>query len=118
LIRSHAPGVAVASIEALRTLGDPTVNDLLNETLQHQDEEVVKQALIAIKETVDASTVQHLRVGLEHPAWDVRLLATELLAQINDPSAAQVLLKRLETETDELVSEAIKQALGKLGEVS
>lgn len=114
LVRTAAPGVAVAAMEGLRALHDPTLGDLLVEALGHPDEEVVKQALCAIHESAGARTAARLALALEHHAWDVRQLAATLLGQGGGDEARAALHDRLPRESDDLVREAIERALSSM----
>lgn len=111
LVRSQDGGVAVAAMESLRMLRDPTLGDLLVEALGHPDEEVVKQALYAIDEADGPRVVGRLRLGLEHPAWHVRVLSAQLLGNRRDEAARRLLEERLERETDPMVRKAIERSL-------
>lgn len=115
LVRAGSPGVAVAAMEALRALRDPTFGDLLVEALGHTDEEVVKQALHALSESAGERMVSRLTVGLSHEAWDVRRLAAVLLGQCEEDAAAQALAARLGVEGDDLVRAAIEESLRRIG---
>jgi len=115
LLREGRPGVALASMAALRSLSDPSLGDLLVEALGHQDEEVVKEVLAAIAESGGARMASRLAVGLSHPAWDVRRRAAELLGGVGGPAAREALAERQEIEEDDLVSEALSAALEETG---
>lgn len=117
IARSRTPGVTVTAIEGLRRLGDCRLEELLIDSLEHDDEEAVKQALMALCEKPDSKTLEHLSRALEHEAWDVRRLAAELLGKLADREAIKVLQVRRLVETDELVGLAVEQALVALGEV-
>lgn len=111
LVREGAPGVAVAAMEGLRALKDPTFGDLLVEALGHGDPEVVKQALLAIQETDSERAAARLAVGLSHSAWDVRAMAAKLLGRVKGEDARRALEERLQVETDDLVRASIESAL-------
>ena len=115
LVRTGAPGVAVAAMEALRALSDPTLGDLLVEALGHADEEVVKQALLAIHEAAGPRAGGRIALGLSHAAWDVRRLAAELLGEVGGADARAALEARYEIEGDDLVRTAIEVALAAVG---
>ena len=115
LVRAGAPGVAVAAMEALRALSDPTLGDLLVEALGHTDEEVVKQALLAIHEAAGERAGARIALGLSHSAWDVRRLAAELLGEIGGAGSRAALEARYDEETDDLVRTAIEVALAAVG---
>jgi len=118
LVRSDAQGVAVAAIKGLRRLGDLSLDDLLLETLSHHDDEVVKEALISIAEIGGLRATTRISMGLEHAAWDVRQLSAKLLGSMSDKAAVDALQARLTIERDELVQQAIEEALTRKGEVA
>jgi HEAT repeat protein len=113
-VRGDDPAVALAALEALGQLGSPDLDDLLVEALSSPDEEVVKQALIAMGDLGSERAVERIAIALEHPGWDVRRLAADLLGGLRRREAAGALLARLETETDELVRDALRKALAEL----
>lgn len=113
-VRGDDPEVALAALEALGQLGSPDLDDLLVEALSSPDEEVVKQALIAMGDLGSERAVERIAIALEHPGWDVRRLAADLLGGLRRRDAASALLARLETETDELVRDALRKALAEL----
>jgi HEAT repeat protein len=116
LARSEAPGVAVAAVQALRLLRDPQLADLLLEALAHPDHEVVKQALRALGQGAGPAPVARLSRGLEHAAWDVRILAVRLLEHAGGDEAREALSRRLTHEPDPMVQQAIRKALGVEGD--
>ncbi len=116
LARTGGQGVVPAAIEALRRLGDSALDELLVEALSSDDEEVVKQALVAIFEGRARDALEHLNTGLKHPAWDVRQLAADLLGELGDKRAVASLRAQLEVEQDELVAGTITGALARLEE--
>ncbi len=118
LVRSDDQGVAVAAIKGLRRLGDVSLDDLLLEALAHQDDEVVKEALISIAEIGGSRATTRISMGLEHAAWDVRQLSATLLGSMSDQAAVDALQARLTIERDELVQRAIEEALARKGEVA
>ncbi len=111
LVRSRAPGVAMAALESLRAIHDPTLDNLLVESLGHLDTEVVKQALLTIHEQGGARAVSRLAVALAHAHWDVRRLAATLLGGLGTPESRATLAAHRATETDDLVRSTIDAAL-------
>ncbi len=116
LVSQSNSGVVVAAIEGLRALGDTDIGALLNQALQHEDEEVVKQALYALADARAAGHVDRIAEALSHRAWDVRRLAAELLASLRDTRAVTALRVQRDREVDDLVCEAIDEALQRLEE--
>jgi HEAT repeat protein len=115
MARSRSPGVTVTAIEALRRLGDRHLEELLIDSLEHEDEEAVKQAMIALSELRGTNALGYLCRALEHEAWDVRRLAAERLGKLANRDAIKPLQVRRLIETDELVCQAVEEALVTLG---
>jgi HEAT repeat protein len=118
MARSRTPGVTVTAIEGLRRLGDQRLEELLIDSLEHEDEEAVKQALSALSDLRGSGALSYLYQALEHEAWDVRRMAAELIGTLGDKAGVKPLQVRRLIETDELVCQAVEQALAALGEVS
>jgi HEAT repeat protein len=116
LVSEGRPGVAVAAMESLRTLGDPALDDLLVEALGQRDEELVKEALRAIAQSDTPRRAARIALALEHAAWDVRQLAATLLGRSGGADARAALRARLERERDAGVREALEGALAELPE--
>lgn len=112
LAASDAPEVVVAAIDALRRLADPDLATLLIRAIGHADEEVVKQALIALFETIGEEAVPHVVAALDHVAWDVRALAARLLGPSPTSAARDALVGRLARERNDLVRSVIAEVLG------
>ncbi|RLB56547.1 MAG: hypothetical protein DRJ42_03010 [Deltaproteobacteria bacterium] len=115
LLREGPPGAALAAMESLRALADPTLGDLLMEALGNDDEELVKQVLSAIYDAGGGRAAVRLAVALSHPAWDVRRHAVMLLADLGGEEARAALEARALVEEDDLVGETLEAALGRMG---
>ena len=102
------PQVAVAAVEALGHLGDL---DAVAQRLQHGHGEVVKAALGALVERRDSRSVELAARCLDHPAWDVRRYAADLLGGLGGASALTRLRARLAEEAEPLVRDALQRAL-------
>ena len=114
LARTGAAEAQVGALEALRVLGDEGIDELLLDALSNTDTEVVKQGLVGLHDR--AGQAAAIEGCLSHAAWDVRELAARLLGDARSVSSAPVLRERLELEQDDLVVEAVKEALSKLGD--
>jgi HEAT repeat protein len=114
LARSGPPRRAVAAIEAVARLQDPRRVDALIDALGHPDAEVVKAALRALADEVDARVLPHLGACLDHEAWDVRRLAADLLGHSGGQAYVGTLRAKLAVEAEPLVKEAIQRALSEL----
>ncbi len=114
-VRGEDPGVALAALEALGRIGSPDLDELLMEAMSSRDEEVVKQALIAMGNSGGQRAAERIGIALDHPSWDVRRLAADLLGALGPAEAvAPLILARLKQEIDELVREALRMALARL----
>lgn len=111
LVAEGRAGVAAPAMESLRALSDPGLDDLLVEALGQSDEELVKEALRAIAERAGSRRAARVALALEHPAWDVRQLAAQLLSEIGGEGAAAALRDRLAREADAGVRAAIERAI-------
>lgn len=111
LVKEARPGVAVAALEALRTLGDDALDELLVESLGQDDVELVKESLRAIAQSSFGRRGARIALALEHSAWDVRQLAARLLGQIGGEDERAALEARAEHEEDAGVREALRGAL-------
>jgi HEAT repeat protein len=100
---SATPGQARASAAALE--------DALFAALEHAEGEVVKLALAMVGVRPGARALTRLGLCLDHPSWEVRRLAAELLGQAKSPSAEGLLRARYELEGDPIVREAIALAV-------
>jgi HEAT repeat protein len=100
---SASPGQARASAAALE--------DALFAALEHAEGDVVKLALAMVGARPGARALTRLGLCLDHPSWEVRRLAAELLGQAKSPSAEGLLRARYELEGDPIVREAIALAV-------
>ena len=94
---------------ALAELGKPAVGRLL-ECLKDPDEVVKKQAILALGEIKDASSVDLLIEGLQDPDWFVRLTSAAALEKIGDPRGREA-VKPLAKDPDLVVRLRIERML-------
>ena len=78
--------------------------------LRHGNDEVVKLALTELGRAPSPTAVEHIAQALEHPSWQIRRLAAEILGVDGSDEARASLRGRLEHETDATVREAIMLA--------
>jgi HEAT repeat protein len=121
LVAIAPPAVATAAVEALgrlrrrhgesrpQSLAD--IDDALVAALDHADSEVVKVALSELAFQPDARALARVGLCLDHPSWEVRRLAAELLGQNKTQNAKALLRARFERERDPLVRAAIATAV-------
>lgn len=94
---------------ALAELGQPAVGRLL-ECLKNQDEVIRKQAILALGEIKDSSSVDLLMEGLQDPDWFIRLSSAAALEKIGDPRG-RAAIKLLAKDPDLVVRLRIEHML-------
>ncbi len=94
---------------ALAELGQPAVEQLL-ECLKNSDEVIRKQAILALGEIKDSSTVDSLIERLQDPDWFIRLSAASALEKIGDPRGREA-IKPLAKDPDLVVRLRIERML-------
>ncbi len=112
LVRSSAPLVAVAALEAIAESFEDGREESLLDGLGHVHVEVVKSALKALGGYVSMRAIDRVGQCLEHGAWDVRRAAADWLGRFGGPKSAARLRVRLAIEREPLVRDAIQRALG------
>jgi HEAT repeat protein len=119
LVTHSDAALACAAVEAigLLALGRASTSvataceDALFRALDHEDVEVVKLALSLVGTQPGARALARLGLCLDHPSWDVRRMAAELLGH-SQASGSQALLRaRYEREREPLVRDAIASAV-------
>jgi HEAT repeat protein len=111
LLEDREPVVIAAALDALAWLHDPEVGDSVERALAHSNEEVFQAGLRAAR-TLPAHAAERLvSRGLEHPAWNVRMLATNLLIELDTQRSRKILREALANETDSMVRHAIECGL-------
>jgi HEAT repeat protein len=111
LVRDADPVIACAAVDTIGRLDVDLRDEVLFEALDHPDPEVVKIALLQVAVAPDARAVSRLGSCLDHPSWEVRRLAVELLCQETSAASLPLLRGRFEREGDERVREAITAAV-------
>jgi HEAT repeat protein len=121
---THADAaIACAAVEAIGQLGAgrpsgrvaahiiAACEDALFAALDHPDPEVVKLALSLVGAQPGARALARLGLCLDHPSWEVRCVAAELLGHDKSPGAQALLHARYEREQDSIVRDAIAVAV-------
>ncbi|MBI5479328.1 MAG: HEAT repeat domain-containing protein [Deltaproteobacteria bacterium] len=115
-LATNADGaLASIALEMLGRLGTADDEPVLHAGLRHDDTEAVKAAARALGTRASATARAAVCEALGHPRWDVRRAAAEALASSTDAASRAALRARLEVEADELVRQAITQALAQRG---
>lgn len=111
LVRNDDAAIACAAIDAIGRWGGPRREEDLFEALGHRDQGVVTLAISELAHSPSSRAIARLGACLEHPAWEVRRLAAEVLGQTGQASATKLLRARLDREDDPSVREALQDAL-------
>jgi HEAT repeat protein len=107
------PLVVLAALEVMREAGglDPA---RLAQLLSRPEAEIVREAVACVCAQPAAESLDRLLPLVSHADWSVRAEAIDALAEQRVTRAVPTILRRLETEQDDFVREAILRALAKL----
>lgn len=111
LLQDDEPVVVAAALDALAWLGDGGVTEAVGRALAHADDEVFQAGLRAARTLPERDAENFVSRGLDHPAWNVRMLAIQLLLDLDTNRTRQLLKKALGGETDTMVRHAIETGL-------
>jgi HEAT repeat protein len=111
LLEDREPVVIAAALDALAWLGDSGVARAVERALCHEDSEVFQAGLRAARTLPDRDAEQFVSRGLQHPAWNVRMLAIKLLLDLDTASTRKLLTDALPEESDSMVRHAIESGL-------
>jgi HEAT repeat protein len=106
--------VALAAIEALCCLGEAGALRATR-ALDRPEVELVQAAVRWLGERGEVATLDVLLPLVSHPEWTVRAETIQVLADRGVTKAVPPVLRRLETEQDEFVRDAMLRALDRLG---
>jgi len=106
--------VALAAIEAMRGLGGNSVEPVA-QILGRPEPEVVLEAVRCLGASAEPSILETLLPLVSHPDWTVRAETIHVLSERSVARAVPALLRRLETEQDDFVRDAMLRALDRLG---
>lgn len=114
LARSAEGIVAIAAVESIGRLplGTPGRQRSLAAALDHPDDAVVKAAMLRL-ETAGPAGVDILQC-LDHPSFDVRSLAAEIMAESNNPALRARLTERTSIELDMNMRDTLEGALSSI----
>jgi HEAT repeat protein len=102
---------ACVAVEGISRHVGPLREDALLAALEHEDAGVLTLAMTELAASPTPRAVLRLGMALDHPSWEVRRLAAELLGSVGDASSEALLRARLDREADPGVREALQQAL-------
>ncbi|MBW1761125.1 MAG: HEAT repeat domain-containing protein [Deltaproteobacteria bacterium] len=111
LLQDKEPVVIAAALDALAWLKDAEVAAAVDRALSHADDEVFQAGLRAAH-TLPARDAERLvSRGLQHSAWNVRMLAIKLLLDLDTERTRTLLTEALASESDSMVKHAIESGL-------
>jgi HEAT repeat protein len=116
LVGHAEPAIAASGVEALGVLRvsphlSERCDDALLDALDHPDPEVVTLALSLLGGQPSFRAAARIGLCLDHPSWEVRRLAAEILSQDRSAASQEFLRARYERETDPTVRDAIAAAV-------
>lgn len=108
----HDEGVvALAALSGLDEIGGHHAAQAAQDLLECPDAELVQAAVSCIGRHGDANQIEALIPLVGHESWSVRAEIIQVLTQRNVLRAVPSILRRLETEQDDFVRDAILRAL-------
>jgi HEAT repeat protein len=106
--------VALAVVDALDLIGGQYAAEAALKVLDREEPEPVQAAVACIGANGDPETVAELVSLIAHSSWSVRAEAIQTLSDRGVKKAVPSILRRLETEQDSFVRDAINRALKRL----
>ena len=106
--------MALAALEALGRVGGEAAADAARTALGREEPELVQAAVGVVAAHGSRERVEELVPLVGHAHWAVRAEVIAALAERTVVSAVPAILRRLETEQDDFVREAILRALRRL----
>lgn len=111
LLEDEEPMVAAAALDALAWLRDDVVAEAAEHALSSDNVDVYQAGLRAARTLPPREAEELVTRGLEHGAWNVRMLAVKLLLELGTESARVRLELAHAAETDGMVRHAIESGL-------
>jgi len=105
--------VALAALETLRAMGGVGIDRIVR-VMDRPEPELIQEVVRCIGENGDAAALEALLPLVSHRDWTVRAEAIQVLAERGVSKAVPPILRRLETEQDDFVRDAILRALDRL----
>jgi len=106
--------VAMAAVESLNRLGGDAAARACRPLLESGDPELVLAAVGCIGRHGSVEQVEDLLPLVAHPHWSARAESIQMLSERGVSKAVPAILRRLETEQDDFVRDAILRALKRL----
>jgi HEAT repeat protein len=98
----------------MQRIGGPEAARAVRSLLTRSEPELVQAGVACIAAHGDPATVEELMLLVGHPSWAVRAEAIAALAERRVVKAVPPILRRLESEQDTFVRDAILRALKRL----
>ena len=111
LLEDDEPVVIAAALDALAWLGDSEVSAAVGRALEHSDDEVFQAGLRAARTLPTRDAERLVGLGLQHSSWNVRMLAIQLLLDLDTDRTRALLNEALASESDSMVRHAIESGL-------
>ena len=111
LLFSEDPLVAASAVEAIGQLHGSRRDDELFPALEHPHPDVVKSALVVLSRDMSREALAHVGRCLDHPSYEVRRFAADLLVSQADGAAHALVRARMDREPDPAIREALAVAL-------
>ena len=111
LLEDDEPVVVAAALDALAWLRDDAVPAAAERALSDENVDVFQAGLRAARTLPTREAERLVTRGLEHSAWNVRMLAVKLLFELDTESAKASLERAQAVETDSMVRHAIESGL-------
>jgi HEAT repeat protein len=101
----------ITCLKLLESHGSEQALDLVEQTLDNSDEEVVTLALSIIGRRAVDRIIPHAASLLAHVKWDVRIACSRVVALLPAVQADELLTQALGNETNELVRTQLQSLL-------
>jgi HEAT repeat protein len=108
-----AAPVALALVEAVKEIGGEAAGYVVP-LLGRAEPEVVREAVRCFGDHAESAELEALLPLVSHPDWAVRAEVVEILAERGVRQAVPAILRRLETEQDDVVRSVTLAALQRL----
>jgi hypothetical protein len=109
MVEHESPAVAISSLQALARLCPVGVDGIVDVALEHQDSEVVVEAMNVLRCLSRDQAGERLLKSMEHPSWDVRLAAAEMAQRRRIVVGKETLVRLLKVESEVIVRAAFEE---------
>ena len=109
MVDHESPAVAISSLQALARLCPLGVERIIDLALQHEDSEVVVEAMNVLRCLSRDEAGARLLEAMEHLSWDVRLAAAEMAQRRRIVIKRETLSRLLSHEREVIVRAAFEE---------